>query len=65
MTSAQTRQYEEDKYTGIRKVTRRNVGNKEYSLRKKIVLKASIVTKLPVCYKVEPGTLSHCLPYSS
>ena len=46
MNAAQTKEREEEEHNGIRKEKIREVGTRRKS--KKIVLKASIVTKLPV-----------------
>ena len=63
MTAGRTKQYEEETHTGIRTEKKKGEAREK---KQEIVLKASIITKFPVsCYKAEPGTLSHDLPFSS
>ena len=62
MTAAQTKQHDEEKHAGIRKEKRRKVGSKAEKQENRTQGVHSNKTSR-LCYKVEPGTLSHYLPY--
>ena len=63
MTAAQTKEYEEEKPTGIRKAKIRKVGSNEKKQENRTQGVHSIKA-FRLCYKAEPGTLSHYLPSS-
>ena len=64
MTAARTKQYEEEKHAGIRTEKRRKEGSKA---KKTINLTHGVDSNKAsrLCYKTEPGTLSHDLPSPS
>ena len=64
MTAARTKEHEEQKHTGIWKEKIRKVGSKEQ--KQENLTEGTHSNKYSrLCYKAEPGTLSHHLPYSS
>ena len=63
-TAAQTKEHEEDKHTGIRQDTILQVGSKVQKQKKRTQGVYSNKSSR-LCYKAEPGTLSHHLPSSS
>ena len=56
MTAAQTKEYEEEKPTGIRKAKIRKVGSNEKKQENRTQGVHSIKA-FRLCYKAEPGTL--------
>ena len=65
MNAAQTKEHKEDKHTRIRKEKMRKVGSKAQKKQENRTqgVRSNKVSRL--CYKAEPGTLSHYMPSSS
>ena len=59
MTASQTKEHEEDKDTGIRKEKMRKAGSKAHKKQENRTQGVRSKKVSCLCYKAEPGTLSH------